>query len=151
MPFSMPGTQSNSRLIRYLAVLLGFLALAASLAVPAAARTRKGDKFLAQGKEREARKDLDGALDFYEKALNEDPSEPGYQLEVYQARFHASQAHVNQGLKLRKDGKLAEALLHFEKAFGIDPSSAVAQEEIKTTTEMIEREKKKGRIPIAAA
>ena len=70
---------------------------------------------------------------------------------MYQARFHASQAHVNQGLKLRKDGKLAEALLHFEKAFGIDPSSAVAQQEIKTTTEMIEREKKKGRIPIAAA
>ncbi|HUE04367.1 MAG TPA: cohesin domain-containing protein [Bryobacteraceae bacterium] len=124
--------------------MLGLLALAASLPVPAAARTRKGDKFLAQGKEREARKDYDGALDFYEKALNEDPTDPGYQLEVYQARFQASQAHVNQGLKLRKDGKLAEALLHFEKAFGIDPSSAVAQQEIKTTTEMIEREKKKG-------
>jgi len=114
------------------------------MAVPAAARTRKGDKFLAQGKEREGHKDWDGALDFYEKALAEDSTDPGYQLEVYQARFQASQAHVSLGLKLRKDGKLAEALLHFEKAYGIDPSSSVAEQEIKTTTQMIEREKKKG-------
>jgi len=78
------------------------------------------------------------------KALAEDPSDPGYQLEVYQARFQAAGAHISQGLKLRKDGKLAEALLQFERAYGIDPSSSVAEQEIRTTTQMIEREKKKG-------
>ena len=109
-----------------------------------AARTRKGDKFLAQGKERAARKDWDGALDFFQKALAEDPSDPGYELEVHQARFQASEAHVEQGLKLRKAGSLAPALLEFEKAFGLDPSSSVAEQEIRTTTQMIEREKKKG-------
>ena len=124
--------------------MLGLVALVGCLTVPAAARTRKGDKFLAQGKDREARKDWDGALDFYNKALNEDPADPGYQLEVHQARFQASQAHVSQGLKLRKDGSLAPALLEFQKAYGLDPSSSVAEQEIKTTVQMIEREKKKG-------
>jgi general secretion pathway protein D len=140
----MPGIHRNHLVFKSLAALLGLVALVGCLAVPAAARTRKGDKFLAQGKDREAHKDWDGALDFYNKALNEDPADPGYQLEVHQARFQASQAHVSQGLKLRKDGSLAPALLEFQKAYGLDPSSSVAEQEIKTTVQMIEREKKKG-------
>jgi general secretion pathway protein D len=144
MPFSLPGTHRTYPVFRSLAVLLGLVALAGCLAGPAAARTRKGDKFLALGKEREAHKDWDGALDFYQKALNEDPTDPGYQLEVHQARFQASQAHVLQGMKLRKEGSLGQALVEFQKAYGMDPSSGIAEQEIKTTVQMIEREKKKG-------
>src|SRR5208283_3275016 len=144
MPLRMPGIHKNHRVFKSLAILLGLAALAGCLAVPAAARTRKGDKFLAQGKDREARKDWDGSLDFYNKALAEDPADTGYQLEVHQARLQASQAHVAQGLKLRKDGSLAPALLEFQKAYGLDPSSSIAEQEIKTTVQMIEREKKKG-------
>ena len=144
MPLSMPGTYRSLPVFRSLAILLGLAVLAGCLAVPMTARTRKGDKFLAQGKEREVRKDWDGALDFYNKALAEDPTDPGYQLEVHQARFQASQAHVSQGLKARKEGSLGQALVEFQKAYGIDPSSSVAEQEIKTTTQMIEREKKKG-------
>jgi len=140
----MPGTHRSHPVFKSLAILFGLTALVGCLAVPAAARTRKGDKYLAQGKDREVRKDWDGALDFYEKALAEDPTEPGYQLEVHQARFQASQAHVAQGLKLRKEGSLGQALVEFQKAYGIDPSSSVAEQEIKTTAQMIEREKKKG-------
>jgi general secretion pathway protein D len=144
MPFRVPGNYRNRCVFKYLAVPLAFAALAACLAVPAAARTRKGDKFLAQGKDRESRKDWDGALDFYNKALAEDPDDPGYQLEVHRARFQAAEAHIAQGLKMRKDGSLAAALLEFQRAYGIDPSSSVAEQEIKTTSQMIEREKKKG-------
>jgi len=126
--------------------LAAALLTAALLGPPALveARTRKGDRFLAQGKDREIRKDWDGALDFYNKALAEDPSDPQYQLEVHHARFQASQAHITQGLTLRKAGSLAPALLEFQKAYGIDPSSSMAEQELKTTGEMIEREKKKG-------
>jgi general secretion pathway protein D len=144
MPFSVPGTRRTRLVFRSLALLLGFAALAWYLAVPAAAHTRKGDKFLALGKDREAHKDWDGALGFYEKALAEDPSDPGYQLEVHQARFQSSQAHLQEGLKLRKQGSLGQALVEFQKAYGIDPSSSIAEQEIKTTVQMIEREKKKG-------
>ena len=144
MPFRMPETHRSRPVFRGLAILLGLAALAGCLAVPAAARTRKGDKFLALGKDKEAHKDWDGALDFYQKALAEDPADPGYQLEVHQARFESSQAHVTLGLKLRKEGSLGQALVEFQKAYGIDPSSSVAEQEIKTTSQMIEREKKKG-------
>jgi general secretion pathway protein D len=136
-----PDIHIKTIVFRRLAVLL---AVAGCLAAPASARTRKGDKFFAQGAASEARKEWDAALDFYEKALGEDPSDPGYQLAVHHTRFQASEFHVNQGLKLRKDGKLAEALLQFEKAYGIDPSSSVAEQEIKTTRQMMERESKKG-------
>jgi general secretion pathway protein D len=136
-----PDIHIKTIVFRRLAVLL---AIVGCLAAPAAARTRKGDKFLAQGAAAEARKEWDSALDFYEKALGEDPADPGYQLAVHHTRFQASEFHVNQGLKLRKDGKLAEALLQFEKAYGIDPSSSVAEQEIKTTRQMMERESKKG-------
>ncbi len=145
MPFSAPRTYRTCFVFRSLAILLGLVALVGCLTVPAAARTRKGDKLLAQGKEREAHKDWDGALDFYQKALAEDPTDPGYQLEVHQARFQASQAHVVLGLKLRKAGSLGPALVEFQKAYGIDPSSRVAEQEIRTTSQMIEREKKKRR------
>src|SRR5450755_3314826 len=144
MPLCMPVTYRNCSVFRSLAILIALAALVGCLAVPAVARTRKADRFLSQGKEREAHKDWDGALDFYNKALAEDPTDPRYQLEVNQARFQASQAHVAIGLKMRKEGQLAPALMQFEKAYGIDPSSSVSEQEIRTTTQMMEREKKKG-------
>jgi general secretion pathway protein D len=140
MRVHMPAIRRN-RLV--LSGLLIFFAYAA-LVVPAAAHTRKGDKYLAQGKEHEARQEWDAALDLYEKALAEDPADPLYQLSVNRARFQASAAHVQKGLKLRKQGLLGEALLEFEAAYRIDPSLSDAEQEIRTTQEMIEREKKKG-------
>ena len=145
-PFAYPKLYRSRLVFKSLAVFCALAALLGAWRFRRLARTRKGDKFLA----RRARtgklcKDWDGALDFYEKALGEDPSDPGYQLEVHQARFQAAgSAHIQEGLKLRKDGKLAEALMQFEKAYGIDPSSSIAEQEIQTTTQMIEREKKKG-------
>lgn len=110
---------------------------------PLEARTRKGDKLMAEGRKAEVRKDWDKALDLYERALAEDPSDAGYLLAVRRVRFQAAQAHVNRGQKLRAEGNLQEALLEFQKAFGIDPSSAIAQQEVMQTLEMIERERKK--------
>ena len=70
MPVCMPGIYSKSCFFKGLAILL---ALVGCLAGPAAARTRKGDRFLAQAKASEARKEFDAALEFAEKALAEDP------------------------------------------------------------------------------
>jgi general secretion pathway protein D len=126
-----------------LAILLALLALAGSLAGPVAARTRKGDKYYAQGKEQEVRKEWDKALELYQKALAEDPADVRYQLSVDQMVFQAAQAHVEKGRKLRKQGLLNEALVEFEHAYLIDPSSDIAEQEIQTTRQMIERDKKK--------
>ncbi len=103
------------------------------------ARTKKGDKLLKEGRVAEQKKDWDKALDLYEKALSEDPSDTGYEICVRRVRFQAAQAHVNAGQKLRHEGKVTEALSEFEKAYAMDPSSAIAEQELRRTLEMIDR------------
>ena len=126
------------------AQLLIAAALCSALIAPPAqlqGRTAKGEKLLTQGRAQEAKKDWDAALDAYEKALSEDPSDIQYQMALQKARFQAAQSHVDHGAKLRSQGMLPEALLEFQKAFAVNPGSAVAVQEIKTTGEMIERER----------
>ena len=111
--------------------------------IPLEAKTRKGDKFLAQGRVAETKKDWDAALDFFEKALSEDPAEVVYQMSVQKARFEASAMHLDAGLKMRAQGQLGEALIEFQKAYAINPGSVVASQETQLTQEMIARERKK--------
>jgi general secretion pathway protein D len=123
---------------------LAALLLFAALSAPLPARTRKGDKLLSQGKQAELKKQYDEALNFYEQALSEDPSDFGYQIAGDRMRFQAGEAHVERGLTIRKQGKTAEALAEFEKAYAIDPSSSVAEQEIRRTRAILDQEKKKG-------
>jgi len=126
--------------LRGLAILAAVLIL---LPVPGAdAGNRKGDKFMKLGQAAEARKDYDAALEYYTKALSTDPQEVSYQLATRRTRFQASQLHVEAGVKLRQAGKLEEALVQFQRAFSIDPGSAVALQEIKHTTEALDQVKK---------
>ncbi|MBZ5610659.1 MAG: tetratricopeptide repeat protein [Acidobacteriia bacterium] len=116
--------------------------MALLLVVPAntlEARTRKGDKLVKLARDAEALKQYDKALDYYEQALSQDPQDPGYQLGSRRLRFQASQEHVDAGVKLRKDGKLDQALAEFQRAFSIDPGSAVALQEIQQTKEALDQ------------
>ena len=122
-----------------LALLIGILALAGG----ADARTRKGEKFLREGRQFEQRKEYEKALELYERALSEDPADPAYQLATTRVRFQAGQLNVDRGQKLRSEGKLEEALAAFARAYAIDPSSSLAEQEVQRTRAMIEREKKK--------
>jgi general secretion pathway protein D len=126
------------RFLRIAAVL----ALLTALAAVGDAKTRKGDKFMAEGRKAELRKDWDKALEFYEKALAEDPADVGYDLATKRVRFQAGQAHVDLGRKLRDKGELEKALAEFQKAYAVDPSSSIAEQELKRTLEMIQRDKK---------
>jgi general secretion pathway protein D len=120
--------------------------LAAAMAAPLApleARTKKGDKFLAEGRIHEQKKEWDAALADYRKALAEDPAEMVYQIATDKARFQDGQYHVDQGLKIRASGQLGEALLEFQKAYTINPASSVAAQELMLTQQMIERERKR--------
>jgi general secretion pathway protein D len=120
--------------------------VAAAMLVPLApleARTRKGDKFLAEGRIAEGKKDWDAALASYEKALSEDPSELTYQMATQKARFQSTQMHVDTGMRLRNQGQLDESMAEFRKAYAISPGSAVSAQEIEITQQMIEREHKR--------
>jgi len=110
---------------------------------PAEARTRKGDKFLSQGRAYEAKKELDEALDAYNKAYAEDPADIVYQMAAEKCRFQTAQSHIDKGIRIRARGLLGEALLEFQRGYSINPGSAAAEQELRRTKEMIEFERKR--------
>ncbi|MCW5977825.1 MAG: hypothetical protein KIT09_07090 [Bryobacteraceae bacterium] len=120
-------------------------ACACLLAASVEARTKKGDKLIQEGRKAQLASDWDLALELYQKALAEDPADPLYQASYRRAQFEASQAHIKKGKELRSDGKLHDALTEFQRAYVIDPGSTIAQQELRTTNRMIEREERKAR------
>lgn len=128
--------------INHLAAFVAVCLLAASLPM-AMAKNKKGDRLQALGALAEGVRDYDKALDMYEQAVASDPAETGYLLSLRRVRFAAGQMHVDRGQKLRSQGKLDEALAEFQRAFTIDPASAIAEQEMRRTNQMIEREKKR--------
>jgi general secretion pathway protein D len=97
----------------------------------------KGSQDTNAGTKAEALHDYDTALDYYNKALQTSPSNTEYQLKAARARFEAAQWHVDQGRRIRDQGSLELALAEFRKAQMIDPSSAVAQQEVRATMDLI--------------
>jgi general secretion pathway protein D len=110
------------------------------------ARTRKGDKFLKQARAAEDRKDYELALEFYNQAVSQDPQDPAYQLGARRTRFQAAQAHVETGMRLRREGQLEQSMAEFQKAFSIDPGSAIALQEMQHTKEALDQ-KNNGGVP----
>jgi general secretion pathway protein D len=113
------------------------------LVFPAHAQTKKGDKFLAEGRLHEAKKEWDAALESYRKAQAEDPTDPVYQVAVDKGRLQAAQAHVEKGMTIRSQGRLADSLVEFQKAYAINPGSIVAAQELEETQQMLERERQR--------
>jgi general secretion pathway protein D len=89
------------------------------------------------GKKAESVNDYDTALENYNKALRAEPNNTEYKLKVARARFEAGQWHVDQGRRLREQSNLELALAEFRKAVMIDPSSAVAAQEVQATIDLI--------------
>jgi general secretion pathway protein D len=118
----------NTRHLSGLALLMATLLLAGC---------PKGGQNFNAGEKAEALKDYDTALDYYNKALQAAPNNTEYKLRAARVRFEAGQWHVDQGRRLRDQANLELALAEFRKAQMIDPSSAVAAQEVQATLEMI--------------
>ncbi|HUC52757.1 MAG TPA: hypothetical protein VMR90_01845 [Candidatus Cybelea sp.] len=97
----------------------------------------KGQPDFNQGRKAETLQDYDAAYVFYQKAVKADPHNAAYRIRLNSARFEASQQHVRAGLEFRKKGDLQGAAAEFQKAGAIDPASAVAEQELRKTLEMI--------------
>jgi general secretion pathway protein D len=89
------------------------------------------------GKKAEAVQDYDTALVYYERALRAEPTNAEYKLRDTQMRFEDGQFHIRQGRAAEQKGDLQRALTEFEKAQAVDPSSSIADQEIKRTLEKI--------------
>ncbi len=79
----------------------------------------------------------DEAVDYYLKASKADPHNANYKIGLNQARFMAGQQHIHQGYKLRDKGDLQGAVSEFQRAIVYDPSSIVADQELKRTIDLL--------------
>src|SRR6266849_1119751 len=103
-----------------------------------AAGCPKGKTDYTQGRKAEHLQDYDAAYDYYQKALKNDPENATYLIKFNQARFEASTLHVKNGTKLRERGQLEAAASEFQRAVAIDPSSPIAEQELRKTVGMLE-------------
>jgi general secretion pathway protein D len=97
----------------------------------------KGQTDYSKGRKAETIEDYDAALEYYQKAVKSDPNNAGYKIRLNQTRFEAGEQHIKLGLKERDNGDLQGAAAQFQRAQMVDPSSAVAGQELKRTLIMI--------------
>ncbi len=90
-----------------------------------------------KGSDAEARQNYEQAFDYFKQAFNLKPKDLRYRTSYERTRFYAAASHVHRGQLLRDAGKLDEALVEFQKGLEIDPSSFIAQQELKRTEQMI--------------
>jgi general secretion pathway protein D len=111
--------------------------LAGLLALPIQAADSAGSLFK-KGRDAEARQKYEDAYQFYKQAYDLKPTDLKYRSAVERLRFLAGASHVHRGQSLREEGKLAEAMAEFKAAAEIDPSSFIAQQEIRRTQKLID-------------
>jgi general secretion pathway protein D len=90
-----------------------------------------------KGADAEARQHYEQAFDYFKQAYNLKPKDLRYRTAFERTRFLAASSHVHRGQILRDAGKLDEALVEFQKGLETDPSSFIAQQELKRTQQMI--------------
>src|SRR5689334_11032190 len=115
-----------------LIVFLVFLAIISAAAESARSLFKKG-------KDAEARQNYEQAYDLYKQAYDQSPRDLSYRTAYERLRFLAGASHVHRGQLLREAGRLQEALAEFQKAAEIDPSSAIAKQELQVTNKMIQQ------------
>jgi general secretion pathway protein D len=115
-----------------------------------AAGCPKGQTEYNQGRKAETLQDYDAAVTYYQQALKADPHNANFRAKLNQIRFEAGQAHVKKGVELRKKGDLQGAASEFQRAQTVDPSSPIAEQELRRTLETIE-EKSRSEAGAAAA
>src|SRR5579864_2666514 len=92
-----------------------------------------------KGVDAEKRQDYERAFEYYQEAYRQKPKDLRYRTAYEHTKFLAGAAHVHRGQLLRDGGKLDEALAEFQKASTIDPSSFIAQQELRRTQDMINK------------
>ena len=114
------------------------IVLALCLQIPSNAKSVDSARVLYdKGADAEARQNYEQAFDYYKQAYNQKPKDLRYRASYERSRFYAAASHVHRGQILRDNGKLDEALLEFQKGLEIDPSSFIAQQELRRTEQMI--------------
>lgn len=115
-----------------------FVLLLLCLRLPGIGKSHDSAKALYEkGVDAEARQDYEQAFDDFKQAYTLKPKDLAYRTAFERTRFLAASAHVHRGQGLREAGKLDDAVVEFQRAMDIDPSSFVALQELRRTQQMI--------------
>lgn len=93
-----------------------------------------------KGVRAEAEKQYDTAYEAFRQAYALKPTDAKYEMAYLRARASAAAQHVANGLKLRDDKKLQEALAEFQRGAEIDSTNYIAAQEMHRTAEMIKKQ-----------
>jgi len=104
---------------------------------PAALAGDSAKALYEKGADAQARQDYETAYEYFKQAYNLQPRDLKYRTAYERNKFLAAASHVHRGQILRDADKLEEARKEFQKALEIDPSSFIAQQELKRTEQMI--------------
>lgn len=121
-----------TRVYQVTRVLLFLLLVAATLSASETAPSA-----FERGKKEEARQNYEEAYVAYKAAYTLQPSNVEYRSAATRLQFLAAAAKVHRGVQLRDAGNLREALLQFEAAHQMDPSSSIARQQIENTKKAI--------------
>jgi general secretion pathway protein D len=121
--------------MRRLLSLAAMLAVVLAVALPLGAESAHSN--FNKGKDAEQRQDYERAFEYYQEAFRQKPKDLRYRTAYEHTKFLAAAAHVHRGQLLREGGKLDEAIVEFQKASAIDPSSFIAQQELRRTQDML--------------
>ena len=99
----------------------------------------KGQSSYKQGRDLEARQNYEGAYAAYERAYDASPRDTRYRAALTRIRFLAAASKVHRATLLQQAGQLDEALMLFEEAVRIDPSSPIASQQAINTRKMIQQ------------
>ncbi len=111
--------------------------LACFLVVPALAQ--RAESSFKAGTRAEAKGNFDAAYEAYKQAHEKKPSDSKYLAAYLKSRLYASAQHIQAGQSLRDIYKLNEALAEFRRAAEIDGSNFAAFQEIRRTTDLINK------------
>lgn len=117
-----------------------FTAIFATLVAIPQAHAESANKLFKQGRDAEARDDIDGAYSNYYKAYQQKPKDEKYRAAYYRTRELAAAAHVTRGEKIRVQGDNTSALTEFVRALEIDPSNQRAAQGVQNIREKMARD-----------
>ncbi|MGA9527844.1 MAG: tetratricopeptide repeat protein [Terriglobales bacterium] len=95
-------------------------------------------KLYEKGYDAQARQDYEKAYEYFKQAYDLQPKDIKFRAAYERNRFLAAASHVHRGQIAMDANKLDEAKTEFEKALSIDPSSFIAQQELRRTLKMLQ-------------
>ncbi len=105
-------------------------------------KAQRAESLYKTGARAEAKGNLDAAFEAYKLAHEKKPAEPKYLAAFLKARLNASTKHIQDGQTLRDTYQRQEARAEFQRAAEIDGSNYAALQEIRRTTDLIEKKER---------